>query len=274
MSKLAILLAALALGIAGWQAYEASNLRDDLCQAQAETASLRADVDQLTRTLAQPGEAPIEVPPPLVVQRDESAGDGPRDATLAAKGASPEVVARAVRNLQDEVAELRQQNEDLEEKVGKNPLANFKRPTFIRDVAQAEKELDLTGGQRADVERIVDYTKRELEDLYNTRNADGKTWKEVAEVKLSSGGDFAVVMSNFAEIQKFRNETIPGSRETYGEAESRIRNAGTQDVRDVLKPEQREKFDKAHTQPLFGNSMGPMISIATSVTSTSEDPDD
>lgn len=279
MNKLALLLALAALAFAGWQYTEGAALQADLESAQVRTAELRADVDRLAKALGTPREVPVAMPPALVIRDDADADGEPRDATLVAKGASPEVLARTVQGLQVEMAELRKENEELQEKVAKNPMLNFKRPKWIANLNQAEKLLELSPTQKADISRIVDYTKRELEDLYNTPSADGKTWKEVSQVKVQGGssenGGIQFLMSNFQEVQKFRSLPMPGTNETFGEREKRIKAEAKQDVRDTLNEEQKKTFDEARSDALFGSPSGGVssVSFGTTVieTTTSDD---
>ena len=273
MQKFTLLLVVAALAVAGWQAWEAQGLRDDLQAQDLETSALRADVDRLVKEVASI--RGLEAPAPLrtAATPADSGGVDVDEATLAARGASPEVLARRVLELESELEGMRADTARIEEKVDKNPMSRvWKRPKFIRDMESAKKELDLNARQEADIARIVDDTKRELEDLWEIPNEDGKTWKDVSTMKVESGdAGVAVFMSNFAEQQKFKNGTIPGRNETYAQAESRIRDRGKEDVKSVLSPEQGKTFDGAHTDPLFGGSSGGVISFSTVTTSSSSD---
>ena len=94
------------------------------------------------------------------------------------------------------------------------------------------------------------------------------------KVEAGNGGGLALFMGNFAEQQKFKNSTIPGRNETYGQAESRIRRRGTEDVKSVLTPEQQKTFDEAHTDPLFGPTTGANVISFSAVTTSSDTSDD
>ncbi len=277
MQKITLLLAAAALAVAGWQAWEAQGLRDDLETQDLETTALRGDVDRLSKEIASI--QGLEAPAPLRTASAPTRATSPEDdgATLAARGASPQVLARQVRDLQHELEGMREDTARLEEKVGKSPLGRvWKRPKFITDMKSAKDVLDLNARQEADIARIVDDTKREFENLWEIPNDEGKTWKDVSQMKIQEGGSgFAVVMSNMAARQEFKSSTIPGRTETYGEAESRIRDRGTEDVKSVLTPEQNKTFDDAHTAPLFGTgSSSNMVAFTSVTTSTSDSKDD
>jgi len=274
VQKLTFVLVLAALGVAGWQTWEASNLREDLATQSEEMLALRTDLDRVTRDLAARDGRPV--PPPM--RRAEAATPAapvPDEPTLAPAGASPEVLARQLRDLQDEVAGMREDTARLEEKVGSQPAVRFKRPKFISNVEQARKELDLDGRQEADIQRIVDDTKRDLDDVWSIPNADGKTWNDISKTTIQggdTGGGITIVMPNFAEQAKFRNSLIPGRNETYGQADERIRGRGVADVRNVLRPDQRKTFDEAQTQSLFGPThAGPTFAISAISTALSED---
>lgn len=275
MQKLTFVLVLAALGVAGWQALEASSLRDDLEEQNIETVALRADLDRVSRDLAtlqdQRSAPPLRQLDATTAEASAPDQDVPEGATLAPAGASPEVLARQLRDLRDEVAGVKENTARLEEKVESNPVVHFKRPKFISNVEQAKKELDLDARQESDIQRIVEDTKRDLADIWSIPNADGKSWKDISQTKLT-GGDgngISIVMPNFAEQQKFRSSTIPGRNETYGEADQRIRQRGVADVRSVLRPDQQKTFDDAQTQSLFGPPHGAMFTISAVSTQTS-----
>ena len=275
MQKLTLLLVVAALAVAGWQAWEAQGLRQDLESQDFETTALRADVDRLVKeVMSIQG---LEAPAPLHTAAAAEGPGGPTDddPTLAARGASPEVLARHVRKLQSELQGMKADTARLEEQVENNPLARaWKRPKFIGDMKMAKEMLDLNARQEADIARIVDDTKRELEDVWVIPNEDGKTWKEISTMKVESGSQgVAALMSSFAEQQKFKSGLIPGRNETYTQAEARISARGKEDVKRVLTPEQTKTFDGAHTDSLFGASGSNMISFST-VTTSSDSSDD
>ena len=277
MQKLTLVLAIAALGLFGWQTWEAKGLRDDLAQQQTEQEELMAEVARLSKGLSavEGYQAPGD---PVVFEAalgEPSATGGSGEPSLAAKAANPEVLAREVMKLKNEMGALRAENEELKEKVGNPRQISWKRPTFIRDMDGAEKALDLSAGQRADMERVVDWTKRELEDLWAIPNEEGKLLKDIQKTKVTAGEGISIAMPNFQELNKFRNSKVPGRTETYAEAERRIKDRGKNDIKDILNTEQQETWDKAHTDPLFGSSAGDgVFSMVTVETSTSSESDD
>ncbi|MHC5010516.1 MAG: hypothetical protein ACYTG6_06120, partial [Planctomycetota bacterium] len=217
--------------------------------------------------------------PGLLTEAPTPAGAEDGAPLLDPRAADPVVLARAVRDLRERMADQEQTIESLREQVASQPTAprqvHYRQPNVIHDVDSAVRELDLDGGQQAELERIVDYTKRRIEDLRLIPNAEGKTWVDVSRnrrrVAAGEAGDFALLVSNFAEINEFRNSTVPGTDETYGEAERRIRNEGKADVRRMLTPEQEKTWDDAHTDGLFGSQQAGIVSFAIATEAESEE---
>ena len=278
MPRFAFLLAVLSLGVAGWLFVEGQALRRDLDASQGETAALRADLAQLRRWVGQDAEGP---PPPLrteaapvaAAEDPAAAPAAPAEAPrLLPVGASPEQIAKTVRDLQRELAAQREKVREVEEKVDQ-PGRRWRPPRFYRTVDEVASSLDLDPRQRADLERIVDYAKRDLEDLENLPNAEGKTLKAAREemtTRLTSeGGDAtAIVTTNRASLMEMQNSKIPGRDETYAQADRRIRDGAKKDARALLTPEQQKSWDEAVTDPLFGaQSVSSIQLVTTSSTS-------
>ncbi len=281
MGKIAVLLSVLALGVAVWQTVEADGLREDLLQAKNETASVRGDLIQVRQDLSEirsKAEARPLLPGPAVAAAEGPTPeeDGP---TLVPLGASPEVLARAVQDLEKRVSAHETRVEDLEKKTDEVAARTPKRLLFLRNVDQASSALGLTPRQKTDLERVVDDTKRDLDALYDTPNDDGQTFREVSKPKpLTSGKSnddvgqaITVFMSSFADIQKFKETKVPGSNETYAQAEQRIRSRGTHDARDLLTPDQQKTWDQAHPEALFGSmGLGNVFSFEATTTTTTD----
>ena len=273
-----------ALGVAAWEAVEADGLRQKLRQAKTETASVQGDLLQVRQELSDlrakgDVEPLLPGPAPAAAAEDGPApdADGPR---LVPLRASPEVLARAVQDLEKRVAAHQSRVDDLEKKQ-ETAATQFARPMrFFRTVDQASSALDLSPGQKADLGRVVEDTTRDLDALYDTPNDDGRTFREVSKPKpLTTGkgdGDvgpaITLLMSNFAEIQKFKDSKVPGTSETYGQAEQRIRARGTNDARDLLTADQQKTWDRSHPDLLFGTpSMGNVFSISAINTTPQSD---
>ncbi len=237
----------------------------EVSSTQGALSDLERRVRSLTLTPSDPA-----LRQETLASRDAPPEDGgPR---LLPRGADPEVIARAVRDLQSRVTEQESRVEGMAAEVreARTPRNRFHFKPPIRTIEEAQRRLDLSGPQRADIERILDYARRDLEDLRNLPNAEGKTYKDVQASTTTSGdGAFTMVMTNMAEVQKWRASQVPGSSETYGEAEKRIRTRTDREVRDVLSPKQQETWDESSTQGLLGPSTtASVFKISTAETQT------
>jgi len=279
MSKLALVLAAAALALGIWQMLENQATRDEVRALQEERTSLRAQLASIERahpdraaTLPAPGArlATGDVP--------STPENAPRGPTLVAKAASPAVLAEAVRDLQDRVAKQEEKVENVAARVEDNAekTPRFFRRKFLRSVADAAKLLDLSATQRADLERVTEYAKQDIKDLYAIPNDEGKTLADVSKpVKVGGeGSGIAMMMSNFGAIQQFKRSKVPGRSETYAEAEQRIRSEAKREARDLLAPDQRKTWDNSTPDALFGPSTGASISVMSFSTSSSDDEDE
>ncbi|MHC5010612.1 MAG: hypothetical protein ACYTG6_06620 [Planctomycetota bacterium] len=276
MQKLTLIVAAGALGLAAWQVMEADGLRSDVTRQQQEITTLTTDLSRLRSEVR-----PQDALPDLLTEAPTPAGGEDADPVLDARAADPRVLAQAVRDMRERMAEQERTIASLQEQVASpsqgQQQTRWRRPRFINDVDSAVSELDLDGGQQAELERIIEDTKRRIEDLRMIPNAEGKTWADVnkTRTRVASGddGDLTVLLPNFRERTAFLNSHVPGTDETYSEAERRIRNEGKSDVRRMLTPEQEEKWDDAHTDGLFGQQ-GDHFVVSSIVTDVLVEEDD
>ena len=77
---------------------------------------------------------------------------------------------------------------------------------------------------------------------------------------VTIGEGFSIAMPDMKKIRAFKDSRIPGSSETFGEAESRIRKDAFARARRLLGPKQAETWDKAHKGGLLND--GASTSIA------------
>jgi hypothetical protein len=269
MAKFALPLAVVSLALAGWLALEVSSLRDEV-----RTLSTVPSVG--------PAREEAAAPPPIVRAEPASpAADAAPDTSGSAPGA-------ALRGVALEPAEMSRRLTALEEKVqgyeagfakwkeraasGEMPRVHFQAPRFIHDLDSAAKELGLDERQKASLGQVVDDSKRELERLHTTPNDEGLTWKEAGKIKFEGNADGGIIAfgGNMEKMEKFRNSKVPGSNETYGEADKRIRRQAKENARRILTPEQQKTFDSSMTDPLFGG-MGGDMSVAFSSIVVSDD---
>jgi hypothetical protein len=271
MTKVVTLVAVAALGVAAWQAVEAASLRTEVQRQQAAVEALTLRMDRV-QSQVEPQEAPpLRVLAPTSAEvAGHPAGAGGDDATpvLEARLATPEGLAREVRDMRRRMEAQEETIATLRERVESGEAQQVHVPRFIGSVEDAARELKLDDRQRAEVERAVADVRADIERLRAIPNDDGKTWADVSSQQVSLGdGDhgFALMLPNMTERKRFLDSRVPGRSETYGQAEERIRGEGRRRVEDVLTPEQRETWDDAHTAPLFGGSGGDFFISAVSV---------
>ncbi len=139
---------------------------------------------------------------------------------------------------------------------------------FLTSTDSAQKELDLTDGQKAEWDRIVGDARRDMDALRKTPDDEGKTWEQVqkemsAEVMASAlGGGGTGVRFDLGKLVAYREKTIPGRSETYGQAETRIREDAKKRMKDTLTTDQVPKFEKAIVDPMLGGGFGPATAIS------------
>jgi hypothetical protein len=280
MARFGFVVAVLAAAAAAWAALEVRSLRQVVETQAQEIADVRG---------AGFGRAahPSGAQPKIVVSSDEPAGTpaGTAVGPLPGDGAPTLAASRP-----EDSASLDAKVAALEERVKANEQAvsSFRRrgeggpqvamsmPKFLHDVDSAVRELKLDDGQRADLERIVEDSKRALDDLRSRPNDEGLTWKEVSKFKLEGSADGGMISfgGNFEKMEAFRKSKVPGTNETYGEADQRIRRNAKDSLRRTLTPEQQKTFDGAHSDPLFGGGGFGMVSAVLSTEAVEVGSDD
>lgn len=263
MSKLVIWVAVVALGVAGWTAYESydraarlESLERGVEEVQGSLDGIVARLETLTVS-GRPRPAPLTAEGGLVPLDDEEAG-----AELATRApATPdERLARLEKTVADQretIAKLEEENRATDKAA--DAVRRFMPTSFYRNLDDAAKQMELSERQQADMQDAIDIAKRELDDLYAIENDDGVTWKEVRKPKMTNlGGEagISIAMPDFGKIQRFKKMRIPGSSETFGEAEKRIKDDAFHEMRNFLNPKQTKKWDKAHKDNLLGPSSG------------------
>ncbi|MDF1700226.1 MAG: hypothetical protein P1V36_03620 [Planctomycetota bacterium] len=147
----------------------------------------------------------------------------------------------------------------------------FNPGNFYGSLDMAAKAMELKDDQKAEMKDLMDRATRELDDLYAIENDEGVTWKEIRKPKMVEGNGFSIAMPDMAKIAKFKKGRIPGSSETFGEAEQRIRKDAFGRMRNVLTPAQTKKWDKAHKDGLLRGRGGGMVSAVSFVGLGSDD---
>lgn len=261
MDKLAVVLAAVAVGLGGYAAFGPSSAApgtpyDTSVSDLAErVAALEAENAEYRKLLGVDGSMAVDAP-------EDGAPAESASGTL--KGRSHLAVPKRVADLEARVADYEKRFAEMEAKSAdaannapwERARAFGGKSRYLANLDQAAKALELDANQRAQLDRIIDTTKGDLERLYETPNDDGKTLKDLMKpTTIDLGGDaeksVVSLMGNFGKIRQFKQAKVPGSNETYAEAEKRIREAGKRDARGLLNEDQQKTWDDSHTDPLF-----------------------
>ncbi|MFM8979384.1 MAG: hypothetical protein ACKOSS_02825 [Planctomycetia bacterium] len=263
MARLALLVALVGAGVCGWLVGERSALQGQVASLEQAQQAAEARLLQAERALAALGSAPAE--PALLAAAPApeapAAAPGSAPATAARPGltAAPRTAAPAPA-LEERLARLEQDLAKERAARAAPPAAPAWRPDnrFLTSVEQAEKALNLDGAQKAGLERAIEDTTRELTNLASLRGEDGKTLKELQEamrapLQQGMAGEEAQARfhENMAALSRFRQGKVPGTSETFAEAERRIRREGRNRARSYLNPEQAKQWDNSMTDPLF-----------------------
>ena len=260
MSKLGVVLAVAALGLAAYVAMEMNArearlaaLEDNLNHIQGSVSDMDAKLD---RMLAAAGEAEAA----LLAADGGASGDTGSSGAVGLEGRRPPTAVERLAALEKTVADQRETIAKLEKKSEGPSTGHLSAPSplrisnFYHNLDSASKALGLNDRQKADMQDAIDIAKRELDDLYNTENDDGETWSELKKGKMTTLGDsgLTVSMPDFKKIAAFKKQRVPGTAETFGEAEKRIKKRAFGDMRRGLTDEQAKKWDDARKDPLLG----------------------
>jgi hypothetical protein len=124
--------------------------------------------------------------------------------------------------------------------------------TWVGSLDDAAQAFELSGGQKADMERILADARRDVDDLRKTPDETGTTWAAVEKdmVRMENGA----LRFDAGTLSAFREKIMPGRNESFGGAMRRIREDAARRLKDTLTPTQREKWDKAQTGGLLPGS--------------------
>lgn len=265
MGKLALALSLLALGGAGFAVWSAERERPSGDRDVFQT-SVDARLAAIERGLAELAARPAPVP--LLTAAPSAAGAVPEfGAGAPTVGPLLQGSPKAPLSVEQRIAELEKR---LAARAGAEsagvPLpagegAQFMSSTgFWPDAAAAAKALKLDSVQTSRLEGIVESTQRELDNLFAKPNEDGVLWKDVNAGLQIEGGDPGEFMGKIGEhmkkVSKFRSGKVPGTSETYKEAEQRIRKDGKDRARSLLDTDQAKVWDRSHPDSLFQGGGG------------------
>jgi hypothetical protein len=251
MGKLGLIVGVLALALAGYAAME-------LCAKDQEITGLKSAnedlLDRVTVMEAKLADAFSTPPEATLVAVKGSTGDTTRITGLKGSVASPLArlasLEKTVASQNDLIAKLKETSAASAPKQrGWGPRGNS---SFYGNLDSAAKALELKETQKADMKELQERGRQELKDLYAIENDDGVTWAQARKPHMVGGEGITFAMPDMAKLAKFKKNRIPGSSETFGEAQSRIRKDAFGRMRDLLTPTQAKKWDKANKSPLLG----------------------
>jgi|GEM_PF-1475413 len=145
------------------------------------------------------------------------------------------------------------------------PMAFGGMDRYVSSVDDAEKHLELTPAQKADLERVVADVAREREALHRLPGEEGKTWEDAAKEGLRILGD-GMIQYDGEKLAAFRERQIPGRSESFGAADRRITETARKRVEDGLTPDQRKRLEKTNVDGLLGGGAGGGSSISIMTT--------
>ena len=273
MDKLAAIVALVALGGVAWMAFgqeqgSSSDVTEQMEQIRAEQASISERLDRLLAA-RQPD---LMAAPAAGWHRwtktvrsftaaENKAADGP------ARAASVEErMAKLEETFRKEMADLKKGGTFRAHRWRISPMGGKR---FLRSADDAATTLNMSDAQKSDMERILEDAKHELDRLYDTPNEDGETLaalkKKMAEEIKSRKGDepFTNIFSHISNQQKFKQGKVPGTDETYAQAERRISKAAMDNIRRGLNPDQQKEWDNSHTGALLPGSGGTRTTVST-----------
>jgi hypothetical protein len=278
MHRLTLGVAILAAALAGWQALESQSLRAELQAQRSDLVTLAARLDRAEPAAGWEAAPPLRAEAPAAAPEAAGAVEGEGPPLLSSRPVTPQTLVGEVQAMRQRIEEQDRTIAGLREFVERPPqrLPILRASTFVRNVDDLQRVLDLDGHQRAEVERILEDGKRLLADLRSIPNAEGKTWAQASLPRWQQASDDAsgvtVLMANVQERARFLASKVPGRDETYGQAEQRIRREGESRLQDLLTPAQRETLRGTHTAHLFGGSGDGDFNVVNFVEGTAVSP--
>ena len=283
MDKFSMLLSVLAVGLAGFLMIDGrgeadtpatdggseSALLERLDRIEAELARLRAGGNDML------GSSELRV---------ASGASAPELSGMLGSGenAGSSASAERLARIEQELAETKERLTKVEDPAVRalpssgsffSPHGGPRR--FFHNADAAAKALELDDRQKQDLAQVIENTQTRLKELYDTPNEDGKTLAEISTLDLGMNDtapgempdlDVTKLMGHVQNIEKFKKGTVPGTRESYRDAEKRIRDEGKAEARGLLNEDQAKKWDNSHTDSMFSSpGAGPTVVTTTSV---------
>lgn len=272
MSKSAVVVSVLALGLSGYTAWATgvfcgSCARPGATAEPDEVAALSARIRALEERLAAGGAPALLGPSRSTPSADDGLAAAPKPfpaSPPSAPATGPGSPAATIDALEKRLAALEETDKARTTALANGgPQVAMSMPTIYGSVDDAAKDLDLSPRQKDDFERATADAKREMDELKKIPDADGETWEQVEKEAFGTGEGGAMKL-DLGKMFGFPSRKIPGRTETFGQAQARIHEAAKRRLRETLTPDQQKKFDKAHVDSLLGGSSGAMISFGFS----------
>jgi len=178
-------------------------------------------------------------------------------------------VPAATRSVEERLALLEQ--ESAARSAGAGRAVRWEAPRFARSVDELARSLNLSSTQKDRVNACVERGRRRIEDVLKLPDADGRSpWERREEQRrkleeaLKAGKPEevpATVLHAGLGGRGYRNNRIPGRNATYGEEIDRIKKETRSEIEADLDAQQRETFQKTHTDALLGEGGGMALSV-------------
>lgn len=281
-SGASLVVALAALGVAGWSLLEQRRVADEAGAARETAEAQGVRLLALDRALQALGGG--ATPSVALEGRASSQDAGPADDTAGTRSPGGPLLVRPETAALDPAARLAAMERKVaslqaaEDERAKRQAAGAQGPQiswgmpkgFWPTVDAAAKELDLDASQRANLERVVEDTRRQFDDLHALRSEDGASFDEIQKELQQATATGEDVESAFAEHMaksaRWRKSRVPGSNETFAQAEARLRREGRDRARSFLTADQAKAWDKGHPDAMFaGDASGSMATSFVSI---------
>jgi hypothetical protein len=264
MAKVALVLALVAAGLSGALAWDRWG-GCAKCHGGSDTEVRAAsDVDARLAALEARMKAEEEKAPAALATTSDlgsapasgsgSTLEGRRSATVPA--GSDSAAADPMAAVEKRLAALEEYRTKTEEWTKRAPLPTTYfagRGGMYTSFDEAAKDLELDDGQKADWERILADSRREIDELRRIPDEEGNTMEGLQREMLTGMTDGGSRRFDFSKIVAQRQKRIPGRSETYGEADKRVRDSAKTRLRATLSAPQQSKFDKTSVDPLLSS---------------------
>jgi len=181
--------------------------------------------------------------------RSARASTGDQPTLRAAPGTPLEPLVAELRDLRSAVQQTQAKQKEIASVQAEREEYFARRSR--RDLTSLEKlasVLELTASQRSEIEELLATSSTEIEGIRTLEDRDGQSIKKLSEALAKVDWE---VDSNAAEkawmaLERFGQNTIPGTDETFGDAIRTRRKATFKRIREGLTEKQQELWDKGY----------------------------